>query len=527
MVYKRVRPTFYLKLLNVITISTFVIGAITVSADTSLTLHILDVQVGKFDSMLILTSIPADKQLGFADGLSVTSASVAINELGYYQNALISHEESSYENRVVFLFNGLVSHEPDTQYGIRECDAENLDSPFPFFNDMRTNLLPALPEDLIYGFVLYERSTVTSAFSLGQSSLEKLLCMTQTVLARPEHNCLFEALDVALNENWQITKKEQSISDADFIVFSPSISEEDNEICKRESIQGVLEFARMQGVRIHVVPIDFGREGDGGYSDLYALAQATGGLSLPVATALNVGDVTRTYVNGMASLQTITVDLAHTQEAILPNRQYQGTVIAMLSNGPEVVQQFTFTTSEAIAGTGPRLRALLPSLLIGCMIITGAGAGWAGWQYWQARRRFPFSKTKSNSFTKRRQKNSARFGESIKPLILPEHSVVSIYVRKSPGKQLEGQTITVGKFPYYIGREDCDLTFQDPTKRISRRHLVLIKSEDQLFIRDEGSSNGTLLNSIRLVPQHNLSISQSENEINISDLVELQLSIQS
>lgn len=50
---------------------------------------------------------------------------------------------------------------------------------------------------------------------------------------------------------------------------------------------------------------------------------------------------------------------------------------------------------------------------------------------------------------------------------------------------------------YLIGREPtCDLTITDPT--VSRRHATLVLQQGALSLRDEGSTNGTYVNGVRL-----------------------------
>jgi pSer/pThr/pTyr-binding forkhead associated (FHA) protein len=55
---------------------------------------------------------------------------------------------------------------------------------------------------------------------------------------------------------------------------------------------------------------------------------------------------------------------------------------------------------------------------------------------------------------------------------------------------LEQESTTVGRSP------DCDIFLDDVT--VSRRHALVKRSNDQFFIEDQGSLNGTFLNRRRI-----------------------------
>jgi hypothetical protein len=55
---------------------------------------------------------------------------------------------------------------------------------------------------------------------------------------------------------------------------------------------------------------------------------------------------------------------------------------------------------------------------------------------------------------------------------------------------LDSDRITIGRSP------DCDIFLDDVT--VSRRHAVVVKRDDGLWIEDEGSLNGTFLNRKRI-----------------------------
>jgi pSer/pThr/pTyr-binding forkhead associated (FHA) protein len=54
-----------------------------------------------------------------------------------------------------------------------------------------------------------------------------------------------------------------------------------------------------------------------------------------------------------------------------------------------------------------------------------------------------------------------------------------------------GESLSIGR------SSDNDLILRDPF--VSKKHLIITKDEDQYFIEDAGSSNGTYVNKQRLV----------------------------
>ncbi len=67
-------------------------------------------------------------------------------------------------------------------------------------------------------------------------------------------------------------------------------------------------------------------------------------------------------------------------------------------------------------------------------------------------------------------------------------------------EQLRGQSYVLTNDQYSIGRtEDRDICIPDPT--ISGHHATLTKLEDDTYaVRDEGSTNGSRLNGVKLEP---------------------------
>jgi len=71
----------------------------------------------------------------------------------------------------------------------------------------------------------------------------------------------------------------------------------------------------------------------------------------------------------------------------------------------------------------------------------------------------------------------------------------ALVVRSGGGRagetfQPEGESTTIGRSP------DCGIFLDDVT--VSRRHAVLLRREDGLFIEDQGSLNGTFVNRKRV-----------------------------
>lgn len=61
--------------------------------------------------------------------------------------------------------------------------------------------------------------------------------------------------------------------------------------------------------------------------------------------------------------------------------------------------------------------------------------------------------------------------------------------------------IVLKKFPFVIGREKelCDYVLEQ-NSYISRQHVIFIQREGRVFLRDNGSRNGTVLNGEKVVP---------------------------
>ncbi len=78
-----------------------------------------------------------------------------------------------------------------------------------------------------------------------------------------------------------------------------------------------------------------------------------------------------------------------------------------------------------------------------------------------------------------------------------------------------------------IGRDSsCDYIIIDPKRRVSRKHAELSLSNNQLYIRDLGSTNGTYVNGVQILPgkaqeityTHRVTLS-SDYQLNLQDIM--------
>ena len=67
-----------------------------------------------------------------------------------------------------------------------------------------------------------------------------------------------------------------------------------------------------------------------------------------------------------------------------------------------------------------------------------------------------------------------------------------ITVIETPGSNGKGRPTQINHTPFTIGRENCDLNFGSDW-RVSRRHAQIIRTDNDFFLEDLGSSNGTFI----------------------------------
>ena len=77
-------------------------------------------------------------------------------------------------------------------------------------------------------------------------------------------------------------------------------------------------------------------------------------------------------------------------------------------------------------------------------------------------------------------------------------------------EQLRGTAFSLTQDKYTVGRSDsCDICIADPT--ISGKHCSLVKLDDNSYaIRDENSTNGTLLNGKRVPADKYVKLSRGD-----------------
>lgn len=68
----------------------------------------------------------------------------------------------------------------------------------------------------------------------------------------------------------------------------------------------------------------------------------------------------------------------------------------------------------------------------------------------------------------------------------------------------DAKELRIKRLPAIVGRgDDCDVRV--PVASVSRKHCELFDDDDELLVRDAGSSNGTYVNREKVVGQHELS----------------------
>lgn len=86
---------------------------------------------------------------------------------------------------------------------------------------------------------------------------------------------------------------------------------------------------------------------------------------------------------------------------------------------------------------------------------------------------------------------------------------------ESKGNKIE-EKIFINKRNFIIGRKKENTDYYIPNKKISKLHLEFLDIEDELFIKDLNSTNGTYLNGVRIEPEKLTNI-YDEDYIKIGD----------
>ena len=85
------------------------------------------------------------------------------------------------------------------------------------------------------------------------------------------------------------------------------------------------------------------------------------------------------------------------------------------------------------------------------------------------------------------------------------------YLEVDNGKEVRTEEITTDN--YIIGRSGNLKNYISSTS-VSRQHIEILKNNDQYFVKDLKSKNGTKLNGVRLSEGE-------EKELNIGDVIEI------
>lgn len=78
-----------------------------------------------------------------------------------------------------------------------------------------------------------------------------------------------------------------------------------------------------------------------------------------------------------------------------------------------------------------------------------------------------------------------------------------LMINRSPASQRLGSSVTIALVPFKIGRgtqEKNDLSLDEDTS-VSRNHALISYQDGQFYITDQGSSNGTMVDNVRLAPR--------------------------
>ena len=83
--------------------------------------------------------------------------------------------------------------------------------------------------------------------------------------------------------------------------------------------------------------------------------------------------------------------------------------------------------------------------------------------------------------------------------------------------RITGETITVNKPVFRIGREKGYVDFCIPNAAVSRHHCDLIQRDDGYYLMDLNSKNGTYLTGIKLSPHQEMRLSHAD-AVQIADV---------
>lgn len=70
--------------------------------------------------------------------------------------------------------------------------------------------------------------------------------------------------------------------------------------------------------------------------------------------------------------------------------------------------------------------------------------------------------------------------------------------RQGLGLMYNGRYIDINHFPFTVGRSNCSFIIESP--KVSRHHITFLQEGEEVFVRDESSSNHTYVDGVMLPP---------------------------
>ncbi|MGP1611861.1 MAG: DUF6382 domain-containing protein [Catonella sp.] len=86
-----------------------------------------------------------------------------------------------------------------------------------------------------------------------------------------------------------------------------------------------------------------------------------------------------------------------------------------------------------------------------------------------------------------------------------------IYCLKS--EELNDENILLTEFPFFIGKSEENTNHRIEDSTVSRFHARIDKEEDELWLTDLNSTNGTFLNGIRMIPYDRVRVSKGDSVV--------------
>ena len=75
------------------------------------------------------------------------------------------------------------------------------------------------------------------------------------------------------------------------------------------------------------------------------------------------------------------------------------------------------------------------------------------------------------------------------------------------------ENILLTEFPFFIGKSVENINYKIDDSTVSRFHARIDKEENDLWITDLNSTNGTFINGIRLIPYERIKVDKGDSVI--------------